>query len=324
MNPKQNISIFALLTFQLPLALAQMDARDYPGSNFDGPAFVFEEVAVDIYQARGAGNLMVGSNAAIIVNDDDVVVIDSNISPVAAAALAEELKAITDKPIKYVINTHFHFDHAHGNQIYPAAVQVIGHEFTYEMLANGGSMGRTYGRFGEWMASTPGGAEGQEGLIPTPPNMTLTDKLTLYRGGREIQLLFFGRGHTGGDVVVYLPAEKILFTGDLLLESIPFMGDGFPTDWIETLEKLKALEFDTVVPGHGRPFSDRARIGRLQSILADLWKKVGDSCEQSLSAEQASEQIDLTGHTTAYPQITGPGTPIATVERIYELRGCDP
>ena len=131
MNTKQTISIFALLIFQLPVALAQWDVRNYPGSNFDGPAFVFEEVAPDIYQARGAENLMVGSNAAIIVNDDGVVVIDSNISPVAAAALAEELKAITDKPIKYVINTHFQFDHAHGNQIYPAAVQIIGHEFTY-------------------------------------------------------------------------------------------------------------------------------------------------------------------------------------------------
>jgi glyoxylase-like metal-dependent hydrolase (beta-lactamase superfamily II) len=203
-------------------------------------------------------------------------------------------------------------------------VQIIGHEFTYQMLVSGGSIGRTYDRFSDWMASTPGGAEGQEGLIPTPPNMTLSDKLTLYRGGREIQLLFFGRGHTGGDVVVHLPAEKILLTGDLLLESIPFMGDGFPTDWIETLERLKGLEFDTVVPGHGPPFSDRERISRLQSLLAGLWEKAGESCNESLSAAQAAEQIDLTDYTTDYPEIDGPGAPIATVERIYELRGCEP
>lgn len=324
MNTKPIIVILTLLACQIPTALAQWDVRNYPGSNFDGAAFVFEEVAADIYQARGTGNVMVGSNAAIIVNDADVVVIDSLISPAAAAALAQELKSITDKPIKYVVNTHFHFDHAHGNQIYPADVQIIGHEFTYEMLVNGGSMGRTYDRFADWMASTPGGDVGQEGLLPTPPNTTLSDKLTLYRGGREIQLLFFGRGHTGGDVVVYLPAEKILFTGDLLLESMPFMGDGFPTDWIETLEKLKDLEFDTVVPGHGRPFSDLVRIQRLQSLLADLWERIGESCKESLNAEQAAGQIDLTDHTAAYPEITGPGAPIATVERIYKLRGCEP
>jgi glyoxylase-like metal-dependent hydrolase (beta-lactamase superfamily II) len=287
-------------------------------------AFVFEEIATDIYQARGTGNLMVGSNTAIIVNDDGVVVIDSSISPAAAAALAEELQAITDKPIRYVINTHFHFDHVHGNQVYPSDVQIIGHEFTYDMLENGESVGRSYNRFADWFASVPGGPEGQKGLIPTPPNMTLSDSLTLHAGSREIQLLYFGRGHTGGDVVVYLPAEKVLIAGDLLLESMPYMGDGFPTDWIDTLEKLKALEFDTVVPGHGRPFSDPERIGRLQGLLADLWEKTGESCNESLSAEQAAARIDLTDHTTAYPEITGPGVPIATVERIYELRGCGP
>ena len=324
MHTKAIIVLLTLPACQAPAALAQWDARNYPGSNFDGPAFVFEEIAADIYQARGTGNLMVGSNAAIIVNEDDVIVIDSHISPVAAVALAQELTSITDKPIRYVINTHFHFDHAHGNQVYPADVQIIGHEFTYEMLVNGSSMGRTYDRFADWLASTQGGLEGQEGLIPTPPNTTLSESLTLYRGSREIQLLYFGRGHTGGDVVVYLPAEKVLITGDLLLESVPFMGDGFPVDWIETLEKLKALEFDVVVPGHGRPFSDRERIDRLQSLLADLWDKAGDSCNENLSAEQAAAQIDLTDHTTGYPSITGAGAPIATVERIYELRDCEP
>lgn len=98
MNSKQIIVSLTLLACQMPAAVAQWDTRDYPGSNFDGPAFIFEEVVADIYQARGTGNLMVGSNTAIIVNDDDVVVIDSSISPAAAAALAQELKTITDKP----------------------------------------------------------------------------------------------------------------------------------------------------------------------------------------------------------------------------------
>jgi glyoxylase-like metal-dependent hydrolase (beta-lactamase superfamily II) len=267
---------------------------------------------------------MVGSNTAVIVNEDDVVVVDSAISPVAAAALAAELAEITDKPIRYVINTHFHFDHAHGNQVYPDGVQIIGHEFTYEMLANGESVGRSYQGFAGWFDSVPGGWEGQEGLLPTAPNMTLSDGMTLYPGGREILLLFLGRGHTGGDVVVYLPAEKILITGDLLLEGMPFMGDAFPPDWIETLEQLKALDFDTVVPGHGVPFSDRGRIDQQQALLADLWERTVEACSQELSAEQAAAAVDLTAHSAAYPEIDGPGAPIATVERIYELRDCEP
>jgi cyclase len=324
MNKKQITVLFAVLAFQSPAALAQWEIRNYPGSNFEGPAFVFEEVAEDIYQALGTGNVMVGSNTAIIINDDDVVIVDSNISPASAAALAAELKVITPKPIRYVINTHFHFDHAHGNQIYPADVEVIGHEYTYEMLVDGSSMGRTYQDYTDWIASEPGGAEGQKGLIPTPPTATLSDKMTLFRGDREIQLIFFGRGHTGGDVVVYLPAEKILFTGDLLLEGVPFMGDGFPSDWIDTLEGIKALEFDIVVPGHGRPFAGRDRIDLLQKLLGDIWDKASASCDNRLSAEQAAGQIDLTDHATAYPEITGPGAEIATVKRIYELRGCEP
>jgi len=306
------------------IAQAQWDVRGYPGSDFDGPAFIFEEVATDIYQARGTDNLMVGSNAAVIVNENDVVIVDSSISPVAAAAMAQELRAITDKPIRYVINTHFHFDHAHGNQVYPADVQIIGHEFTHEMLVNGGSVGRSYKRFADWFASVPGGMEGQEGLRPTAPNMTLSDSMTLHRGAREIRLLFLGKGHTGGDVVVYLPAEKILITGDLLLESVPFMGDAFPSEWIDTLDQLKALDFDIVVPGHGRPFSDRGRIDRLQSLLADIWQKAVDSCKQDLSAEQATAQIDLTNHSSAYPEIDAPGAPLGVVDRIYDLRDCAP
>jgi cyclase len=311
-----------VLALQAPAALAQWYSIDLPGMEFDGSAFQFEEVAEDIYQAQGTGNLLVGSNAAIIVNENDVIVIDSHISPAAAVALARQLPSITTKPIRYVINTHFHFDHAHGNQVYPPEVQIIGHEFTYEMLATGESIGRTYEHFKDWISSQPGGAQGQQGLIPTPPNMTMADRMTLFRDGREIQLLFFGRGHTGGDIVVYLPQEKILFTGDLLLESIPFMGDAYPSDWIETLEGLSQLDFNVVVPGHGRPFADRARIGHLQSLLTDLWQRAKQSCDQGMSAELAAEKIDISNHSEAYSTLTGPGVPIEAVERVYELTGC--
>ena len=323
MNKNSIILLSALLALQSPTAFSQI-ILNVPGMDFEGPAFVFEEVAEDIYQARGTGNVLVGSNSAVIINDEDVVVIDSMISPAAAVALAKELKAITDKPIRYVIDTHFHFDHAHGNQIYPDDVEIIGHEFTYDMLVNGESVGRTYTGFRDWWANEPGGEEGQKGLVPTPPTTTITDKMTLYRGDREIQLLYFGRGHTGGDVVTYLPAEKILFTGDLLLEGMPYMGDGFLNDWVQTIESLKSLDFNIVVPGHGRPFSDPDRIDHLKSLLADLWERIGNACSQGLSAAEAAEQIDMTDHAAAYPQITGPGAELTTVTRVYELRGCKP
>ena len=113
--------ILVLTACQPPTAEPDFDMSALPGSDFEGPAFEFELVVEGIYQARGTGNVAVGSNAAVIVNEEDVLLVDSHISPVAAAALIEELGSITDKPVKYVVNTHFHFDHAHGNQIYPDA-----------------------------------------------------------------------------------------------------------------------------------------------------------------------------------------------------------
>jgi glyoxylase-like metal-dependent hydrolase (beta-lactamase superfamily II) len=313
------IGLLVCAACQSPDAAPDDVATQLPGSAFEGAAFEFERVSEDVYQARGTGNVAVGANAAIIINEDDVLVVDSHISPAAAAALINELRSITDKPVRYVVNTHFHFDHAHGNQIYPTDVQVIGHEFTREMLANGGSVGRTYQRFQEAMASQPGYVEGQEGLTPTPPNTTLSERMTLFRGGRETRLLFFGRGHTGGDIVVHLPAERILITGDLLLEGIPFIGDGFPTDWVETLEELKGLGFDVILPGHGRPFSDRVKIDHLQGYLRDLWERTSEAYSLGLTAEQAAEQIDLSEHSANYASLTGPGVPLPAVERIYEL-----
>ena len=97
-------------------------------------------MAEGVYHAVGTGALAVIGNGAVIVNDDDVVIVDDHVSPAAAWVLLEEVKRLTPKPVRYVINTHFHFDHAHGNQIFGAGVDIIGHEFTREMLTGGKSL----------------------------------------------------------------------------------------------------------------------------------------------------------------------------------------
>lgn len=317
-----------------------------PGSDFEGPAFEIEQVLPDVYHARGTGAAAVGANAAIIVNADDVLIVDSHVSPAAAAALLDELGAVTDKPVRYVVNTHYHFDHAHGNQIYGPEVHVIGHEHTREMLTNGGSMGRSYELFigslpqvidqlREQVAAAPDDSTraalqerlayqerylaSQEGLVPTPPNTTLSERMTLFRGDREIRLLFFGRGHTGGDVVVHLPQERVLITGDLLPAGLPYMGDGYLAEWVETLEHLKGLDFDVVLPGHGTPFRERERIDRLQAYMRDLWERASDAHARGLTHQEAAARIDMSDHAEHYPQIAGPGVPEVAVLRIWEL-----
>ena len=213
------------------------EAAPPPGYDFEGPAFEFEEVVPGVYHARGTGSLAVGSHGAVIVNEEDVLLVESHISPAAAQAVVDEIEALTDKPVRYVVNTHYHFDHAHGNQIYPPEVHVIGHEVTREMLENGGSMGRSYQSFVGGLPDQVAALEaqvaaaedeeeraelegrlaytrnylaGQEAVVPVGPNTTLSERMTLFRGDREIRLLFFGRGHTGGDVVVHLPRERVM------------------------------------------------------------------------------------------------------------------
>jgi len=309
--------------------------------------FEFTEIVPGVYQARGVGDLVVGSNSSVVVNDEEVLLVDSHITPAAATELLEELRTLTDKPVKYVVNTHWHFDHAHGNQVFPPDVEIISHEATRAVIASGGSVsGRSYetfigglpGRIAameatlDTMTDEAARAELEETLeqqrtyyaqiqevIPTPPNTTLSERMTLFRGNREIQFLFFGRGHTDGDVVVYLPNERVLISGDLITAGIPYMGDGYVDEWVDTLEHLKSLDFDWIVPGHGKAFQDPERIGQLQDYFRDLWAQTVALHDQGVSAEEAATRIDMTAHAEHFSSITGPGvTPVAVV-RMYEL-----
>src|SRR4030095_10292814 len=100
-----------------------------------------------------------------------------------------------------------------------------------------------------------------------PRNLTRATQMTLYRGQREIQIRYLGRGHTAGDVVVFLPNEKVVMTGDFLTSALSNMSDSYPEEWAASLEALKKLDFDTVLPGHGEAFMDKAKIDYFQAYL---------------------------------------------------------
>jgi glyoxylase-like metal-dependent hydrolase (beta-lactamase superfamily II) len=154
-------------------------------------------------------------------------------------------------------------------------------------------------------------------IKPTPPNVTYSSKMVLYKGSREILLLFLGRGHTGGDTVVFLPRERIVCTGDLMESRLAYMGDAFFDEWVTTLGALKNLDFALVLPGHGVPFSDKGLITAFQSYPSDITTKVASLRAQGLAADQAASRVDLTSHSKDFPQITGPGADVRGVRRIY-------
>jgi glyoxylase-like metal-dependent hydrolase (beta-lactamase superfamily II) len=321
--------------------------QDPAGTQRSGKAFRFNQVKPGVYHAVGTGALSVVGNAAVIVNDADAIVVDDHVSPAAAWVLLQELEEITDKPVRAVVNTHFHFDHAHGNQVFGPDVAIIGHEFTREMLLGGKSVAMPL--YQNYLAGIPRQVEdlrkriaaetdaaakakleaqlqvaennraSQAELKPTPPNVTVRAGMTLYRGGREIQIRHLGRAHTAGDVVVYLPRERIVITGDMLTTGLSNMSDAYVNEWVTTLDELKKLDFETVLPGHGDAFTDRAKIDYFQAYLRDVWTEVGRLRQQGVPAEEAAKRADLTRHKEHFPTIQGPGVPLIGVTRIYEL-----
>jgi cyclase len=319
-----------------------------PGTTYNGPAFTFNKITDGVYHAVGTGSLVVMSNATIIEGDSDVLVVDSHVSPGGAWALREELKAITAKPIRYVVNSHFHFDHSHGNQIYGPEVSIIGHEFARAQIVAGksldsraheffvGGIPATIKSLESRLAATQedkeratiqsqlavqrNHLEGTAAVKPTPPNVTLTHTMTLFRGSREIRLLHLGRGHTGGDIVVYLPKERIVATGDLLVEGTSYMGDAYFTDWINTIDTLKQLDFETVLPGHGRAFTGKAKLDHWQAYLRDFWAQAQKFHAAGVPWEDAAKQVDLRGQAANYPTIRSAGiTPNHGMLRAYEI-----
>ena len=338
---------FVALLITLSVVGVQTPNRPPAGIAHEGNVFRFNKVAEGVYHAIGTGALTVVGNSSVIVNDEDVIVVDDHVSPAAAWVLQEEIKTLTNKPIRTVINTHFHYDHAHGNQIFGADVAIIGHEFTREMLLGGESIQMPLYR--NYVTGLPGqvanlkqrvtaendasrkatlqrqlqaaenNAAAQAELKPTPPNVTLRTGMTLYRGSREIQIRFLGRAHTAGDAVVFLPKEKIVITGDMLTSTLSNMSDAFVNEWAVTLEELKKLDFVTVMPGHGEAFTDRAKIDYFQAYLRDVWTEVSRLKQQGVSAEDAARRADLTKHRDHFPSITAPGVPAIAATRIYEL-----
>ena len=156
-------------------------------------------------------------------------------------------------------------------------------------------------------------------LKPTPPNATLSRDMTLHRGSREIQIRFLGRAHTDGDVVVFLPRERMIATGDMITSALSYTGDAFVEEWPATLEAVAALDFDTVLPGHGNVFKGKDHIRNLQAYWRDFYQQATALRKQGLPPEEAAKRIDLTKHAGAIPAAKNPGVDSRGVDRIYDL-----
>jgi cyclase len=310
--------------------------------------FDLQKVADGVYAALAKPRSPINCNAAVIVLDDAVLVVDTHSRPSSARALIAQIRTITDKPVRYAVNTHFHWDHVQGNHAYPVAfpqqVTIIASEATRENLRTLGAA-----RLKDQLASTPGQIAGLEAQLAkatdaaaqarlkdeiaqqkdyleeikslelTLPDVTFDKSLIIYRGDRRVVLLFLGRGHTSGDVVAWLPKERVVATGDLLHGWMPYMADGYPSEWVATLDALDKLDFDTIIGGHGT-VKPRAHLTFFRNYLADLIAAVRTARGRGETLDQAKVSVSAALKPKYDAGMNGEfaGSVGANIEKVYQ------
>lgn len=306
------------------IALANMTAAAYSH-------FGVQKVGKGVYALirKEPASLWFNPNNFFIIGDEYAIVVDSNISSEYTREVLAELRKLTDKPVKYVINTHWHEDHIIGNRVYRDAypnVQFIGHRSTLTDLTTIGAANRKGsvqnggGFIGRLEANIEKG-EDFEGRKLTEeekigytsdiaivssylaestkfdiilPTVLVDDKLELIQGKRTIDVLFLGRAHTGADLVVWLPDEKIAITGDLIVYPVPLVGStSYPLEYGATLEKLLALKAKTWIPSHGPVMHGDSHIRSMIALMNSIKLQTEASAKRGETLEQMRNSVDL-------------------------------
>jgi cyclase len=296
--------------------------------------FEMVKVADGVYAAirKEPPGLTVNGNSVFIINETDVIVVDTTLTPGTAKEELAALRRLTTKPVRYVINTHWHDDHIMGNQVYRDAypgVEFIAHVNTREYLPTTGLSNRKlamseqgYPGFiaalrdrllkNESVFGGPMDAEeratymsdikiAEQYMAENPvaqiilPTITLEDRLTLHRGDRLIEIRHLGRGHTSGDILVHLPKEGIVIAGDLVIWPVPYVGNpqSHPGDWSATLERLLALNHTAIIPGHGPVMRDDSYVRLMARLFASMKQQVEAAVARGETLEQTRKGINL-------------------------------
>jgi len=282
----------------------------------------------EIQHPNVGGN--VNSNTTVIIGERQVLVVDTCFLPSVAREDIAQIRTWTDRPVSFVLNTHFHNDHNLGNREYMdafPALTIIAHVETKKMMdlfGPGSAMREERGilRLQKMLdtGKTPDGqrlsdddkTQVKNALARSMPAFEEVKKVTFQSatltfehgfsidlGNREVQIKFLGRGNTPGDAVAYLPKEKIVVAGDLVVHPIPYIYDGYPSEWSETLEKLAQFDAETIVPGHGPVLHDKTYVYLIRDMLKSAVAQMTEKLRQTRPAmfqtlDEVKGSVDLT------------------------------
>jgi glyoxylase-like metal-dependent hydrolase (beta-lactamase superfamily II) len=312
-------------SFVLLMALVKTDAR---GDPFE---YAWQELAPGVWAGIRADpfELPQEGNTVFVVTDDGVILFDAGGSPAMGQAIVAKVRSVTDKPIREVVLSHWHGDHMRGLQSIVAAfprVRILAHPHARDRIvetrerwlkrrmsmvpnirkAVGEALGRNQDLGGRplippekvWLEQGLAGADrldrenqATEYVIPTA---TFEHSLRLYAGDREIDFLWLGPAHTAGDVVMWLPREKVVATGDVVTSPIPLMPSPYTADYAKVLAAIKALGFASLVPGHGPVAHDTQYLDLLSDTIQTIAGQMSASAGRGLSREEAVAHADYT------------------------------
>ena len=236
-------------------------------------------------------------NTGIIIGDDAVMVLDTQATPVMAQDVIRRIREVTDKPIKYVVLSHYHAVRVLGASAYQPE-HILASEDTLSLIKERGEQDTAseIGRFPRLFQAVESVPPGM-----TWPTITFEGKMSIWLGKLEVQLIQLGRGHTKGDTVAWLPEQKILFSGDLVeFDATPYAGDAYFQDWPKTLDNIAALKPRALVPGRGAalttPEMVAAGLAGTREFIADVWTnvKAGVAAGQDLNAVYKSTMAAMT------------------------------
>lgn len=258
---KMRVSLVALLS------LAMLGA--YVHAQFGQQAAKLDLVKVkdDLYVIH---NDYVPGNTTALITNEGVVLVDDKFE-IDHASIMEQLKKVTNQPVKYVINTHFHGDHSGGNaKLQALNAQVVASEAARQKMV--------------------------ETKMPGLPNVTLENRLRLYVGGKRVEVHYFGRSHTNGDVVVLFPDHRVIAMGDMFTfgdatpQLVDYSGGGSAVEWTKTVDGALGLDFDTVVPGHGN-VTNKQELRKFRESTISLRTKVHDMVSQKKSRAEVEKML---------------------------------
>lgn len=281
--------------------------------------FTIEKVADGVYAALARPQIMTNCNAAIFVNARDVLVVDAHSKPSASAALLAQIKKeVTTKPVRYLVNSHFHWDHTQGDTTYKAAgakVDIITSDTTKQLMTQFSRnrlkesldgvprqidelkarlakpvAAADREKYNDWIRQLQAYQIEMKNVTLELPTITFATSHVIQDSEGDLHLEFHGRAHTAGDIMVFSPRKRVIASGDAIIGFLPNLGDGYPKPWPATINSVGQLGFDHLIPGHGPVHHDRARMTQFRNYIEELTGRVeeGKKAGRTLADLQSS------------------------------------